>query len=211
MIGGHKHTYACTYPVRENYNYMKNGASTSSSGGPMDMPETLQNDYVNFYSIGSGQNSTKFPYVKRESIGERTDEGFYPATVMNTLSGGVVYFMCQASGYKLTSNKELPSQNQKYSRILPKTTTTYSNGAYSDKASDEQKYPMFSIIELSRSSNSTKYRIRLARVTNIMKKFKFTQTNYETKAIKIQWLKENSTDNFGTWQDTEDYLFSDQI
>jgi Xaa-Pro aminopeptidase len=79
------------------------------------------------------------------------------------------------------------------------------------KASDEQKYPMFSIIELSRSSNSTKYRIRLARVTNIMKKFKFTQTNYETKAIKIQWLKENSTDNFGTWQDTEDYLFSDQI
>lgn len=211
VIGGHKHTYACTYPVRENYNYMKNGASTSSSGGPMDMPETLQDDYVNFYSIGSGQNSTKFPYVKRESIGERTDEGFYPATVMNTLSGGVVYFMCQASGYKLTSNKELPSQNQKYSRILPKTTTTYSNGAYSDKASDEQKYPMFSIIELSRSSNSTKYRIRLARVTNIMKKFKFTQKNYETKAIKIQWLKENSTDNFGTWQDTEDYLFSDQI
>ena len=29
--------------------------------------------------------------------------------------------MCQATGYKLTSNKELPSANQKFSKILPIT------------------------------------------------------------------------------------------
>jgi hypothetical protein len=43
-IGGHKHTYACTFPVRENYYYDNNGVTTSSSSGPMPMAETLAND-----------------------------------------------------------------------------------------------------------------------------------------------------------------------
>ena len=34
----------------------------------------------------------------------------------------VIYFMCQASGYKLTSNKELPSSLQRFSELLPETS-----------------------------------------------------------------------------------------
>ena len=51
MIGGHKHTYACTFPVRENYYYydIVNGAieetiKSSKSDGPMVMYETLAQD-----------------------------------------------------------------------------------------------------------------------------------------------------------------------
>ena len=54
--------------------------------------------------------------------------------------------MCQASGFKLFSNKELPSVNQKFSQFLPKSTVK-SNGSYS--ASTAQRSPMFAIIDLT--------------------------------------------------------------
>jgi hypothetical protein len=41
-IGGHKHTYACTYPIKENYKYYKNGAYVSSLDEPYTMPESLK-------------------------------------------------------------------------------------------------------------------------------------------------------------------------
>jgi len=39
-IGGHKHTYAVTYPLMENYLY-NNGESSSKIDGPMTMEDTL--------------------------------------------------------------------------------------------------------------------------------------------------------------------------
>jgi hypothetical protein len=72
-IGGHKHTYACTYPLRENYE----GINLSK---PMDMGATLENDSVNF--IVDGKNLTKFPYAKRDITSEEDPETgyFYPIT-----------------------------------------------------------------------------------------------------------------------------------
>jgi hypothetical protein len=65
--------------------------------------------------------------------------------------------MCQATGYKLTSNKELPSPYQKFSLIIPQSGLD-SKGK--DSADVNQKYPMFAII--SQSSNQTS--IILARI-----------------------------------------------
>lgn len=217
VLGGHKHTYACTYPVRENYLYKKDSSDsvgTSSLDGPMTMSQTLENDWVSFYN--NGKNTSKFPYVKRknsydgkgDNFTDRGDSvGFFPAIPVENLTGGVVYFMCQASGYKLTSNKELPSQNQKYSEILPKTTATTSgtgdSTTYSDKADNNQKYPMFSIINVDNGV----YSVKLARVAEVMSNYAFTQTAYSTNPMKLQWLTTNASDNFGSWGDTEKNLF----
>jgi hypothetical protein len=45
-LGGHKHTYASTFPVRENYKYSLDGGSTyiDSKIQKMEMEETLEND-----------------------------------------------------------------------------------------------------------------------------------------------------------------------
>jgi hypothetical protein len=42
-LGGHKHTYACTFPVAEYY-YYDNGNKNSKDDGPMTMESTLAND-----------------------------------------------------------------------------------------------------------------------------------------------------------------------
>jgi hypothetical protein len=56
-IGGHKHTYACTYPLRENYVGM-------DVKTPMTMNPTLENDNITW--INDGQNLTKFPITNVE-------------------------------------------------------------------------------------------------------------------------------------------------
>nr|DAN37469.1 MAG TPA: hypothetical protein [Crassvirales sp.] len=75
----------------------------------MLMTESLENDNISF--IDGVKDLTKFPLSKRGSIGEGDTKSFFPYVAVPNLTGGVTYFMCQATGYKLTSNKELPSTN----------------------------------------------------------------------------------------------------
>jgi hypothetical protein len=113
--------------------------------------------------------------------------------------------MCQATGYKLTSNKELPSSNQKFSRIIPQTTNKYneSTGTFKDTANSNQKYPMFAIIDVDDGT----YGIKLARVLNIFNNnFTFAQNKYSTAPMTLQYLTENGTDNYGTWGNNENLL-----
>lgn len=196
-LGGHKHTYACTYPLRE-YFLFGEGKNSKDNYEEYSMEETLENDNVTWLS--EGKDLTKFPLTKREDAG-LAPSGFYPYTPVPDLEGGVTYFMCQATGYKLTSNKELPSANQKFSLAVPQT----SNTGGSDKASDEQKYPMFGIISLETS----KYDIKLARVANIFSSnFKFAQNVYSTEEMKLQYFVQVLENNYGKWQDTESVMLS---
>jgi hypothetical protein len=170
VIGGHKHTFACTWPLAENYL----SGSTNAVG-----EATLLRDniiwFANNYKIAkdtvkNGANLTKFPKADCPS-GYTNDTSDYidPIQRDTTVSGKVTYFMCQATGYKLTSNKELPGVQQLFSRFLPKTT-----GGAGDKPAADQKYPMFSRIDLD-NGNATIY---LSRVENIMKSGAFNQTTY---------------------------------
>lgn len=194
-IGGHKHTYACTYPVRE-YFYFADNKNSKDNYTDYTMSSTLENDDVIW--IQGDKDLTKFPLTKRTDVGEAST-GFYPYTPVPNLEGGVVYFMCQATGYKLTSNKELPSANQKFSMVIPQTTI--SGG--SDKADNNQKYPMFGIISL----DTDKYTIKLVRVVNIFKSYKFDQLNYSNDPMKLQYFVQNTTDNYGSWSDTETVMY----
>jgi hypothetical protein len=51
VLGGHKHTYTCTYPVREFYFYDK---KNSFDNGPKLMESTLETDSVTWdYTTGN--------------------------------------------------------------------------------------------------------------------------------------------------------------
>ena len=89
-IGGHKHTYCCTYPVRE----WKSGDPTQTSVSTTKQAVIKRSDY-----------ST----VDGNKVIRATEDCFY-WNVDPDLKTGVVYFMLQASGFKLASNKELPSR-----------------------------------------------------------------------------------------------------
>ena len=192
MIGGHKHTYACTYPVREYFFFGQN-KNSKDNFTEYSMSDTLQNDNVRF--VEDGKDYTKFPLTKREDVGQ-APTGFFPYTSVPNLEGGVTYFMCQATGFKLTSNKELPSANQKFSLAIPETTVK--NGK--DTANANQKYPMFGIIRLVDSD----YSIELVRIANILTKTaKFTQYDYSTSPMKLQYFKQVANNNYGEWVDAE--------
>ena len=198
-IGGHKHTYTCTYPLRE-YFLFGDGKNSKDNYSEYSMESTLQNDNVTW--MQNGNNLTKFPLTKREPITVETSGIFYPYTPVPNLEGGVTYFMCQATGYKLTSNKELPSANQKFSKFVPETTVKKedSDSKPVDTASPNQKYPMFGIITLDLDN----YTIKLARITNIFNSsFKFSQNVCSYSPMTLQYLKANNTNDYGTWVDEE--------
>lgn len=175
-IGGHKHTYALTYPVRERYMYKSGDTYKDSAAGPMVMTATLENDDCQWYATGTDSapfgdqalkaskiHLSKFPYVKRKKIENESGAAqgkYYPYTPKEDLTDGVVYFMMQATGFKLKSNKELPSAQQAFSEIIPETTIKKDG---SDKPSGEQQYPMFGIIDLGDNTQ-----IYLARIHGVL-------------------------------------------
>lgn len=192
VLGGHKHTYACTYPVREYFLFGDN-KNSKDHYDEYTMSNTLENDSVTW--ISQSKDLTKFPLTKRTDAGVAAT-GFYPYTPVPNLQGGITYFMCQATGYKLTSNKELPSANQKFSMAVPQT----SNSGGSDKANNNQKYPMFGIMKLE----GTTYKVQLVRIANIFDtNFKFAQNIYSTDAMKLQYFKTVEGNDYGQWSDTE--------
>lgn len=197
MIGGHKHTYACTYPVREYFFFGQN-KNSKDNFAEYSMSNTLQNDNVRF--VVDGKDYTKFPLTKRGDVGQ-APTGFFPYTSVPNLEGGITYFMCQATGFKLTSNKELPSANQKFSIAIPETTVK--NGK--DVANVNQKYPMFGIIRLLDSD----YNVELVRIANILTSTaKFTQYDHSTSPMKLQYFKQVSDNNYGDWVDTETIMLT---
>ena len=198
-IGGHKHTYACTYPLREYFLFGDN-KNSKDNYSEYSMSSTLENDDVIWES--NSKHLTKFPLTKREDVGE-APSGFFPYTPVPDLTGGVTYFMCQATGYKLTSNKELPSANQKFSMVVPNTINK--NGK--DTASSEQKYPMFGIITLE----DNLYILELVRIAHIFNNFKFAQNICDKNPMLLQYFKQKDGNNYGEWVDIETSITTIQV
>jgi len=129
--------------------------------------------------------------------GEKTFP-FYGASSSEFNRGtGVVYFMCQATGFKLKSNKELPSPDQKFSYVIPKTNVTSSG----DKPSGNQQRPMFAEVKLN-GNNS--YTIYLYRIENIMAGNNlYTQWQHSLNPASYKYLQGNVNGGegieYGSW------------
>lgn len=233
VIGGHKHTYACTHPLRELYAYEVDGVTKYSNiDGPMTMTNTLQNDTVNFnlyYKDGNVSventegslliHSSKFPiaeinatYNIKAGINNDSQENptvWYPYFGVESIGHrGVVYCMCQATGYKLKSNKELPSTNQKFAYIVPETNIAES------KPSNKQLYSMFTEITM----DNNQFDVYLYRILNITvgsdtsAAKEFTQITYSTKPCSYEYLAALKDGEksiiFGKWNKTKAPLVS---
>ena len=242
-IGGHKHTYALSYPIKENYQWKNKNDDRgwiSSSVESKPMLSTLEDESGNKpnyeiswvvttnnsngdpYNVRTESNvsisSTKLPYIPEDlynAIGRYTfgfngsedyqvnvdyyrccspieinDDGKY--------DGFINYSMCQATGYKLKSNKELPCAYQVFSKLIPLTDHT----SGSDGPNGNQLYPMYSVIEFEHGRNEeiNAINVKLCRVAGIFAKDgkdSFTQTNFGKKSPSIQYLLEVITDNKG--------------
>jgi hypothetical protein len=108
--------------------------------------------------------------------------------------------MCQATGYKLKSNKELPCAYQVFSKLIPMTknevTVSGTTLKFTDTVNENQLYPMYSVLEFNHY-NFNEYidgvNVKMCRVTGIFAKDgkdSFTQTSYGKKSTSIQYLLE---------------------
>lgn len=253
VIGGHKHTYALSYPIKEKYSWTytdtehpisgietnhkydskdkikpmsatladeAGSTQTYSISWDIDLAETSVEDETKtnkeVYKIDStivvsGENkttlsSTKTPYIPKNMYDEIGLTTFgqsdslvrccTPLTVSNysdgKYDGFVTYSMCQATGYKLKSNKELPSIYQMFSRIIPKTK----HGSSSDNPSGNQLYPMYSVLEFN--NDCSELDITMNRITGIFVidgdddntdgADTFNQTSYGNRPLGVQML-----------------------
>ena len=207
-IGGHKHTYAISNPLREYY-YYSNKTKNSLTDGPMVMPESLKDDDCYFYSSDGLSNLTKFPITPSTNYSEVSDTSYITCLTSDTYSGDktyVTYVMCQATGFKLKSNKELPSEHQVFSKVIPHTTSKTTG----DSPDNNQLSPMF--IRAICNWDSTQFQlIKILNITNKLKSgvptaSKFNQQNNDYGTPKLQYMNDLGKQYYGTWTDTETTL-----
>ena len=241
VIGGHKHTYALSYPIKEKYSWVYTGDTVidgietnhvydsaekikpmsatladEANGGTFNISwnidlttDTVRNEYnvsTDRTQIGNNKtlNSTKTPYIPKH-LYDTYGKDVYDAgkqdsvrcctpleTVGNTdYDGFVTYSMCQATGYKLKSNKELPSKLQVFSKIIPMTShqTNQNTGEAEDKPNNNQLYPMYSVLEFN--DDCSEVSVSMNRITGIFLKDgkdNFNQLDYGKKKMGNQTL-----------------------
>ena len=254
-IGGHKHTYCYTYPLREYYLYdctyytaeevsTANAAhagdeswlelttsdaktyKTSYDDGPMKMYKTLKNDSIEWVCINSNNqriNTSKFPITNRTqaSIQNLLDNianasnYFIPVTIANSNdnSNFVTYFMCQATGYKLKSNKELPTPIQAFTQVLPLTSPSDKG----DTPNANQQYPMFGIISFDFENSEVSVKnVRVAEIylrgagskgeaayDPYKSSLNFTQQKFSKNPMKLQYLVDINYYNSQCWNNDD--------
>ena len=161
VFGGHKHTQAITWPLLENVTY-EDDVRTVNSMKPIIVVDSESLKTWDNENTGSGAtelfdyNGGKYPDTWFDK-----DESGNPINIKSTCTAmtmlctfkmadqvtdtPVVYAMSQATGYKHTSNKELPSPNLPWQRYyFP------SNAANIDSptVNAQQKFPFYTVWEV---------------------------------------------------------------
>ena len=244
VIGGHKHTYAQTYPIKEMYYWTYDGVEYDSKNASKPMGPTLADeagatpDYDiewkvkdnSEYGVTSTENnvpdetkinSTKTPYIPEDLFNEYGLKEYNgrkasvyrcctPVSVSDNpnYDGFVTYSMCQATGYKLKSNKELPSAAQVFSKLIPQT---------SDKgtgANENQLYPMYSVLDFKEEERTnesgeqemviTGLDVLMVRIHGIFKtdgSDTFNQGSYGKSSLSKKYLCTVKDSMYGNWKD----------
>lgn len=157
VFGGHKHTQSTTWPLKENftdaeqtdvvsmkpiievtsddlYNYFNGATSLITISGK------TQEDGHEFYLNGYSYPDTWFADGKL--TGDYISDAHFCTFELVEHVTAPVYAMSQSSGYKHTSNKELPDYRIPWNRYF------YPN-AGAGKANAGQKYPIYTVWEIT--------------------------------------------------------------
>lgn len=188
VMGGHKHTQTVSWPIKENINpVMKNVTMKPIIEVTLDdLTNNFNTDYLVEVKDNSDVNGQKFP-----STWFNVSDGIKETTVDKVKSDYIkkihlctfdlvekvtapIYSMSQATGYKQTSNKELPSAYIPWLRYYYPCSN---NGT--DTANGKQKHPFFSVYDVNKDTIT----LRVNRIENIMESGKFN-INKEGEQIK---------------------------
>lgn len=229
VIGGHKHTYALSYPIKEKYCWTSgeldgenNKIWYDSETNPKVMGPTLADEAVGGtnevsweivmnstnkidynVTVDVNLNSTKTPYIPEELFNNyglavynkgKSSNLFRCCTPTaqynDKYDNFVTYSMCQATGFKLKSNKELPSATQVFSKIIPETVNNNpGNSSSSDSPSKNQLYPMYSVLQFN--NDYSELDVTMNRITGVFQTDgadKFAQGVYGNRGMKNQVL-----------------------
>lgn len=144
-IGGHKHTYACSLPLREN---------PDSSMKPIIQltPQMLQS----YYGTDTLAEDTtdpqlagqKFPSTWIGNAAYDTQKHLCTFELVDSIYAPI-YITNQATGYKHTSNKELPAPGIPWNRYyFPATITQTSQTDITAKVNPGQRYPFYTLYSI---------------------------------------------------------------
>lgn len=156
VIGGHKHTQSTSWPILENVKYEGSERTVDSMHPIIVVNSTTLAQFNNATSLveyeGRKYPNTWFSegvpvgsYTGQVKICEFIMESELPAGVFP-----VTYAMCQATSYKHTSNKELPSLYIPWLRYYYPAT---GNGSTESPATvnPHQKFPHFTIWNVTKT------------------------------------------------------------
>ena len=143
VLGGHKHTQATSYSLLENVKY-DGGVRTVETYRPIVVVDEtiLKNDFASDGLVQVGDYKYPSNWVEGGVLKtEFTDRGRLSTFKLKSeLEAGitpVTYAMSQATGYKHTSNKELPSPHIPWLR--------YYYPANGGKVNSGQKFPFYTL------------------------------------------------------------------
>lgn len=190
VLGGHKHTYSCSYPLIENPNSsMKpiiqvTAALLQSNFNSTELYEETAEGFLKGQKFPkSWQGNSNYDMVKHLCTFELVDKITAPT-----------YLMCQATGYKHTSNKELPSPNTPWLRyFFPASITINSRTDVTAKVNAGQRYPFYIIFEVY----SNKIDCTVKKVANVFNSSGKYNINIEGQAPNATAIGGNGETNNG--------------
>lgn len=149
ILGGHKHTYSCSWPLKET---VKNGKVVSMKPTIQVTQSDLQT-YFNsssLYTETSGDlEGQSFPSSWQNDDNYKQHKHLCTFELVDKITAPI-YSMLQATGYKHTSNKELPAPNIPWLRYyFPAKIVVNSQTNIKATVNAGQKYPFYTIWEIT--------------------------------------------------------------
>lgn len=147
-IGGHKHTYAATFPLLENEaNSMKPIIQVT----PTVLQNWFNSDPTKLYEDTSDPllAGQKFPSAWMADDTHKIQKHLCTFELVDKITAPI-YITNQATGYKHTSNKELPSEQIPWDQyFFPCQSTILNKDTVTDKVNSGQLYPFYTIYTVS--------------------------------------------------------------
>lgn len=145
-IGGHKHTYAATFPLKEN--------PVSTMKPIIQVTAEMLQESFGTTTLAADNSDPQlegqlFPSTWIGNDAYKTQKHLCTFELVDRITAPV-YITNQATGYKHTSNKELPSPYTPWDHyFFPATITQTSQTDITAKVNAGQRYPFYTIYKIS--------------------------------------------------------------